>query len=188
MRSLRTTAALLVVSTSVSCTPAPIDLGPPRRSVESKPFPQKKVLPLRISSILTIGDVQIEEAHGTWRNEKMWHLLAMDRTVSLHVEGIDTDELTRISIRSQRDEGIENEFAVFQKIVSLIIPDDPWFSGEWFPGPIADLKLPATVEHNQYQLTFDVVQNVSVLTISPSPDLSSNQREIVPTPALKDSK
>ena len=174
----RANAVFIATVFSFGCAPAPAVSGRSESVTENEnsevnALANVNVLPLKISSVLQVSDVQLDEAHGTSPGQKMWGLLAANQKAYIHVDGTDSNDLTRISIsvpQQTAGNGIESELAIIRTIVTQIVPDDPWFSGDSIFGSGTDLKLPFSTEHNEFGVTLDVVKGSTVLTITPAAD------------------
>ena len=160
------------------CAPAPTVSGRPESRTQSEGSEVSvptviNIMPLKISSVLNVSDVQINEAHGTSPGNKMWWLLAANQKAYIHVDGTDSNDLTRISIyvpQQTAGNGIESDLAIIRTIVAQIFPEDPWFSGDSIFGSGTDQKLPFSTEHNEFWVTLDVVKGSTELTITPAAD------------------
>jgi hypothetical protein len=172
------TAAFLIALFCFGCAPAPTVSNPSQTgsknedSEVSAPAPTN-VLPLKISSVLQVSAVQIDEAHGNGRGLKTWSLIAANNTAYIEVDGTDSGDLLRISIsicQQTPGNGIEADLATIRTITGQMVPNDPWFSSDWFSDAGTDHELPTDVEHNQFWLSLDVVKGRTVLTITPAAD------------------
>lgn len=145
------------VTSSISESPASLRVGA---------APPPPVMPLTITHLLQVPGVAIHEAHGGF-----WSLSAADGTVMVDVHSHNR-QLTRVHFSVWHPvpgEHLATDAQTIKTLLCQIIPNDPWFAGEWFETTSAELTLPATVSHEDYTLTLNVgADNSTQVVLTPS--------------------
>ena len=93
--------------------------------------------------------------------------------MGIDVDATESSQLTEIRIyvhHLHKAANVADDLKLIQAIVCRIIPNDEWFTSQWFAGAGDNLELPAVAVHGEMTLELTGDKGKTVLTITPSAD------------------